>query len=74
MLNAAALTNGIRGVGDNDIKLFYTLLHELFPILNMNLDLWRGKADCCLWEVALADLNYSLYVCVCLEGKKESLK
>ena len=69
MLNAAALTNGIRRVGDDDIKLSCTLLHELCPILNMNFDLWRGKADCCLWEVTLADLNYSLYVCVF--GRKE---
>ena len=69
MLNAATLTNGIRRVGDNDIKLSCTLLHELCPILNMNFDLWRGKADCCLWEVTLADLNYSLYVCVF--GRKE---
>ena len=73
MLNAATLTNGIRGVGDNDIKLSCTLLHELFPILNMNFDLWRRKADCCLWEVALADFNYSLCVCVWKE-KTESLK
>ena len=28
----------------------------------MNFDLWRVKADSCLWEVALADFNYSLYV------------
>ena len=58
----AALTSGIRNVRDNDIKLSCTLLHELCPILNMNFDLWRVKANSCLWEVALADFNYSLYV------------
>ena len=30
----------------------------------MNFDLWRGKADCQFWEVALTDLNYLLCVCV----------
>ena len=66
MLNAAALTNGIRGVGNDDIKLSCTLLHELCPILNMNFDLWRGKADCQFLEVVLADFNYLLCVCVCV--------
>ena len=60
----AALTSRIRNVRDNDIKLSCTLLHELCPILNMNFDLWRVKADSCFWEVALADFNYSLYAYV----------
>ena len=65
---AAGLTSRIRDIRDNDIKLSCTLLHELCPILNMNFDLWRGKANCCLWEVVLADFNYSLCVCVWQEG------
>ena len=64
----ATLTSGIRNVRDNDIKLSCTLLHELCPILNMNFDLWRVKADSCLWKVALADFNYSLYVHVFVGG------
>ena len=68
-INPAVLTNRIREVSD-DIKLSCTLLHELCPILNMNFDLWRGKTNSCV--VALADLNYLLYVC--LEGRKQSLK
>ena len=70
----AALTSGIRNVRDNDIKLSCTLLHELCPILNMNFDLWRGKADSCLWEVAFADFNYSLYMHAFVGGGGERNK
>ena len=37
----------------------------------MNFDLWRVKADSCLWEVAFADFNYSLYVHVFVGGGGE---
>ena len=70
MMNAAVLTNGIRRVSDDDIKLSHTLLHELCPILYMNFDLWRGKTNSCLWEVALAHFNYSLYVHVFGRNKR----